>query len=91
MPPSNLVQVPHDALSLEALDRVIAEFVTRAGTDYGAEEKAIEGKIADVKRQLAAGEAVIVFDVDAETANIVSVRELSARATRKRSEPGGPR
>ena len=83
MPPSNLVRVPHDALSLEALDRVIAEFVTRAGTDYGAEEKAIEKKIADVKRQLAAGEAVIVFDTDAQTANIVSARELSARAMRK--------
>jgi len=77
VPPSNLVQVPHGALSLEALDRVIAEFVTRAGTDYGAEEKAIEEKITDVKRQLERGEAVIVFDVDVETVNIVPIHEVS--------------
>ena len=77
MPLSNLVQVPHHALSREALDRVIAEFVTRAGTDYGAEEKAIEEKITDVKRQLERGEAVIVFDVDVETVNIVPIGEIS--------------
>ncbi len=72
------VQVPHDALSPEALRGVIEEFVTRAGTDYGAREKSIEEKIADVQRQLERGDAVIVFDAAAATTNVVAVRELTA-------------
>ncbi len=69
-----MIEVPHYALSPDALRAVIEEFVTRAGTDYGAREKAIEEKIADVHRQLERGEAIIVFDPDAETTNIVSAR-----------------
>ncbi len=67
----NVIQVPHDALSAEALHGVIEEFVTRPGTDYGARERTIEEKIADVQRQLERGDAVIVFDVEAQTTNIV--------------------
>ncbi len=66
------MQIPHDALSPEALRGVIEEYVTRAGTDYGAREKPIDEKIADVERQLERGEAIIVFDVEAATTNIVS-------------------
>ncbi len=66
-----MIEVPHNALSPEALRGVIEEFVTRAGTDYGAHEKPMEEKIADVERQLVAGEAIIVFDLDEKTTNIV--------------------
>jgi uncharacterized protein YheU (UPF0270 family) len=52
---------------------------SRAGTDYGASEKSIEEKIADVQRQLERGEAVIVFDVDAATTNIVATHEAGSR------------
>ncbi|MBI3769873.1 MAG: YheU family protein [Deltaproteobacteria bacterium] len=66
-----LVEVAHDSLTPEALRGVIEEFVTRTGTDYGAQEKTIEQKIGDVERHLERGEATIVFDVDAGTTNIV--------------------
>lgn len=75
MSASNLVEVPRDALSPEALRGVIEEYVTRAGTDYGAQERTIEEKIADVERQLERGEAVIVFDTNTVMTNIVPVRE----------------
>ena len=71
---ANLVEVPRDSLSHEALRGVIEEFVTRAGTDYGAQERTIEEKIADVERQLERGDAVVVFNVDAGTTNIVPNR-----------------
>jgi uncharacterized protein YheU (UPF0270 family) len=74
MPTTNLIEVPLDALSPEALRGVIEEFVTRAGTDYGARERTIEEKIADVERQLERGEAVIVFDVATATTSIVAAR-----------------
>ena len=66
----SVIEVPHSALSPEALRGIIEEFVTRAGTDYGAREKAIEEKIADVQRQLERGEAIIVFDADSATTNV---------------------
>lgn len=65
------IEVPYHALSAAALRGVIEEFVTRAGTDYGAQERSIEEKIADVQEQLERGEAVIVFDAATATANIV--------------------
>jgi len=74
---SKLIQVPHDALSPQALRAVIEEYVTRAGTDYGTRERTIEEKIADVQRQVERGEAIILFDVDAATTNIVPAREAA--------------
>ena len=72
---AGVIEVPHQALSSEALRGIIEEYVTRAGTDYGAREKAIEEKIADVQRQLERGEAVIMFDAATATTNIVEYRE----------------
>jgi uncharacterized protein YheU (UPF0270 family) len=65
------IVVPYDTLSEDTLGRVIEEFVTRAGTDYGAHEKTLAEKIADVRRQLERGEAAIVFDPETEHVDIV--------------------
>ena len=70
------VAVPHDQLRPETLRDLIESFVNREGTDYGWSEKSLEQKVADVRRQLENGEAVIVFDEDDETINIVSSSEL---------------
>ena len=67
----NGIEVPPSALSEEALHRLMEEFVTRAGTDYGSVERTLEEKIADVRRQLSRGEAKIVYDPESDTANIV--------------------
>jgi hypothetical protein len=68
------VPVDHRALSETALEGLIQEFVTREGTDYGFEEKSLEEKVRDVKRQLESGEARIVFDIVEESAHIVPTR-----------------
>jgi uncharacterized protein YheU (UPF0270 family) len=68
---ADAIPIPYTALSEDALAGLIQEFVTRSGTDYGAEEATLARRIADVRRQLERGEAVIVFDPDTETANIV--------------------
>jgi uncharacterized protein YheU (UPF0270 family) len=67
----SVVAVPYATLSEAALDGLIEEFVTRAGTDYGRTERTLAEKIADVRRQLERGEATIVFDPESETVNIV--------------------
>jgi uncharacterized protein YheU (UPF0270 family) len=65
-----------DQLSPEALRGLVEEFVTRDGTDYGAVEQSVETKTAQVRAQLASGEARIVFDPDSGSANIVLARDL---------------
>ncbi len=65
------VEVPHAQLAPEVLRRLIEEFVTRDGTDYGAVERTLDEKVAGVQRQLAAGEAAIVVDAQSETIDIV--------------------
>jgi hypothetical protein len=72
MPDPTVVEVPYTALSEQTLDGLVAEFVTRDGTDYGAVERTLADKIADVHRQLARGEARIVYDPETDTANIVT-------------------
>ena len=60
------VELPPDALSPEALHDLVEEFVTRDGTDYGAVERGVEEKVAQVTAQLRSGEARLVFDPDGQ-------------------------
>ena len=54
--------IPHQRLSSEALRGVIEAFVTREGTDYGEHAVALETKVVQIRQQLDAGTAVIVYD-----------------------------
>jgi uncharacterized protein len=68
------VDIDPGALTPEALRGLIEEFVTREGTEYGLRERSLDDKVRDVERQLASGEARIVYDSVEEQANIVSTR-----------------
>jgi uncharacterized protein len=68
------IEIDPRELSSEARRGLIEEFVTREGTEYGLREKSLEDKVRDVERQLASGEARIVYDSLEEQANIVPVR-----------------
>ena len=72
-PPRNEqgVLIPHDQLSLEALEGLIEEFVTRNGTDNGDTRTTLAENVKMVMGQLDRGEAVIVYDHTTQTANIV--------------------
>ena len=65
------VEVPYDSLQPATLRAVVEEFITRAATDYGAHERTLEEKVADVMRQLHRGEATVIFDGQTDTVNIV--------------------
>lgn len=65
------VTVDHRDLSPDALRGLVEELISREGTDYGLEEASLEAKVRDVERQLDSGEAIVVFDLVEETANIV--------------------
>jgi hypothetical protein len=63
-------KIPVNKLSLEALQGVIEEFISRAGTDYGEVEASQETKFRQVKQKLDNGLAVLIFDDKTETTNI---------------------
>jgi len=67
----NGIIIPYEKLSMQALEGLIEEFVTRDGTDTGYEKKSLENDVAMVKRQLKRGDVVIVFDQNTKTSNIV--------------------
>lgn len=65
------IAVDPAALDPETLRRLVEEFVTRSGTDYGAREVGLAERVASVLRQLRRGEARIVFDAESGSADIV--------------------
>ena len=75
-PQENAVEVPHTELAPETLRNLAEEFVTRDGTDYGAEEKTLEQKVAGLMRELESGEAKIYFEAESGTVNIVAPRRM---------------
>jgi uncharacterized protein YheU (UPF0270 family) len=68
------IEIPHEALSAEALRGVVESFVLREGTDYGEREVPLEWKVAAILRQLERGEVQIVFDCASQSVDIVVKR-----------------
>jgi uncharacterized protein YheU (UPF0270 family) len=66
-----VVDVPTARLDADVLRRVIEEFVTRDGTDYGAAEKTLDEKVNEVIREMRGGRATLMFDPRSRTVNIV--------------------
>lgn len=70
------LEIPFNLLTDDALKGLIEEFVSREGTDYGQGVYTLEAKAASVRKQLAAGRAVIVYDPATQCCNIVLKEEL---------------
>ena len=66
------VEVPIRDLSDAALRGVVESFVNREGTDYGAVERTLDEKVAQVMRALETGRARLVFDPETESIQILA-------------------
>jgi uncharacterized protein len=69
------VEVPLEALSPEALQGIIDEFISREGTDYGAVELSHEAKIRRIRNQLENEDLKIIYDPQTESVTIVTLRD----------------
>ncbi len=67
-----IINIPIEALSDEALDGVIDDFINREGTDYGHRDFDLDQKRESVRRQLANGVAVVTYDPASRTTTIVA-------------------
>jgi len=70
------IVIPYNKLSEFALDGLIEEFVTRDGTDNGYEKKSLENDVRMVKRQLKKGDAIIVYNENTKSSNIVQKNQF---------------
>ncbi|MFT6220995.1 MAG: hypothetical protein ACJA0C_000393 [Candidatus Endobugula sp.] len=64
--------IPVEQINTDTLDNLIEAFITREGTDYGANEVSLAEKVRQIKKQLRMGDIVVVFDAASESANIMS-------------------
>jgi uncharacterized protein YheU (UPF0270 family) len=69
--------IPHRMLSPEALRGVIEAFITREGIDYGVHDVPLATKVDQVRHQLDAGTAVIVYDQATDSWTIQPTAQLS--------------
>lgn len=67
---TELIQIPWQKLSPEALQGLVQEFVLREGTDYGPCEHSLEAKVEAVFKQLRAEKVFVCFDPRSESVDI---------------------
>lgn len=68
--------VPLTELRPELLEAIIEQYVLGEGTDYGEHVYSLAEKVAQVRAQLEAGEAFVVYSEVHETVHIMSRDEL---------------
>lgn len=66
------IEVPYRQIPAETLRKLIQEFVTRDGADWGDAGCSLEDKVRQVLQQLKNKQVKVVFDLRSETANLVS-------------------
>jgi hypothetical protein len=67
----NGIEVPYERINPDTLRKMIQEFVTRDGADWGEAGCTLEDKVEEVLQQLKSRKAKVVFDLASQTANIV--------------------
>ena len=73
------VEVPIESIQKATLSRLVEEFVTRDGTDYGSREISTEQKASRAMAALQAGKAVVVFDPNTGSVTIVDADTFEKR------------
>ena len=68
------MHIPYQSIAPDTLRNMLEEYVTRDGTDYGTREYSMEEKVAQLMKQLAAGDVVIEFDENMESIDLVSIK-----------------
>jgi len=68
------IEIPYQRIDPKTLRRMIQEFVSRDGADWGDAGCTLEDKVDQVLQQLECKQVKVVFDFCSQTANIVACR-----------------
>ena len=69
--------IPYQMLETETLQRLLEDFVTRDGTDYGDQEIPTATKVEQVRNQLKKQEAFVVFDEVTESVSVMGKEQAN--------------
>lgn len=72
-----IVEIPYRDISVEALDNLIEDFISRDGTDYGEFEVSLADKKAQIMSQLQQGKVAIIYDEASESCTLLPRDQLS--------------
>ena len=73
------IDIPYERIDPDTLVRMIEEFVTRDGADWGDVGCTLEDKVDQVLQQLRNKKVIVVFDNTSQTANFVVSRKGVSR------------
>lgn len=73
------LEVPWHALSADALQGIVEEFVTREGTEYGAMDVSLATKVEQVRAQIERGDVLIYFDEASSSCHLVQRADVEER------------
>ena len=73
------IEIPYERIDPDTLQRMIEEFVTRDGADWGDAGCTLEDKVQQVLQQLRNKKVIVVFDHTSQTANFVVCRKGVSR------------
>jgi uncharacterized protein YheU (UPF0270 family) len=76
MSDESFIEVPHDQLDPETLERLLTDVALRDDTDYGDNPLPLERRVALAREALRRGELTVVFDPTTETAAVLPVKVL---------------
>lgn len=72
-----LIDIPYQHIPEETLTRLLEEFVTREGTNYGEQEFTLADLVSQAKNQLKTKKAIIQYDDESQSCEIVCVDTLA--------------
>lgn len=75
MSDERFIEIPWDDLEADTLHRLLEEFATRDGTDYGDVEVETEVKVNQLLSGLKRKHWLIIFDQTLQNTHIVDARE----------------
>ena len=74
---AELVRVPLERVDAEVLNSMLEDYASRDGTDYGARERELGEKVANLQAQLRAGSLAIVYDLASEQWDLLPQEQLA--------------
>lgn len=75
MSEERMIDVPWDAIDPDTLYRLVEEFVTREGTDYGQQEFDLDTKVQQIMAGLKRRQWLIIVDTEMQNTHIVEAAE----------------
>ncbi len=70
--------IPPTSLSIDTLDSILEEFITREGTDYGLNELSLQQKVERLRPQLMKNEVLIIFDETTEQIQLIAAQDYGS-------------